>query len=90
MAFYTVMIPPPGSGGARDEIEQAQLLPETFAWPAFVFGGFWLLGKRLWLATLLYVLLWGALLYASNRFGMTTAPADRPLDDRALSRSGGP
>lgn len=72
MAFYTVMIPPPGSGGVRDEIEQAQLLPETFAWPAFVFGGFWLLGKRLWLATLLYGLLWGVLLYASNRFGMTT------------------
>ena len=22
MAFYTVMIPPPGSGGARDEIER--------------------------------------------------------------------
>ncbi|MDP3257183.1 DUF2628 domain-containing protein [Bosea sp. (in: a-proteobacteria)] len=71
MAFYTVMIPPPGSGGARDEIEQARLLPETFAWPAFVFGGLWLLGKRLWLATLIYVLLWGALLYAGSRFGLT-------------------
>jgi hypothetical protein len=71
MAFYTVMIPPPGSGGARDEVEQARLLPETFAWAAFVFGGLWLLGKRLWLATLIYVLLWGALLYAGNRFGLT-------------------
>ncbi|KRE11867.1 hypothetical protein ASE63_19120 [Bosea sp. Root381] len=71
MAFYTVMIPPPGSGGARDEIEQARLLPETFSWPAFVLAGLWLLGKRLWLATLLYVLLWGALLYASNRFGLS-------------------
>ena len=71
MAFYTVMIPPPGSGGARDEIEQARLLPETFAWSAFVFGGLWLLGKRLWLATLIYILLWGALFYASDRFGLT-------------------
>jgi len=70
MAFYTVMIPPPGSGGARDEIEQARLLPETFSWPAFVFGGLWLLGKRLWLATLVYVLLWGAMIYASNQFGL--------------------
>ena len=43
MAFYTVMIPPPGSGGARDEIERARLLPETFTWPAFIFGGLWLL-----------------------------------------------
>jgi len=71
MAFYTVMIPPPGSGGARDEIEQARLLPETFSWPAFVLAGLWLLGKRLWLATLLYLLLWGALLYAGNRFGLS-------------------
>jgi hypothetical protein len=71
MAFYTVMIPPPGSGGARDEIEQARLLPETFAWPAFLLGGLWLLGKRLWLATLVYALFWGALLYASDQFGLT-------------------
>lgn len=72
MAFYTVMIPPPGSGGARDEIEQARLLPETFAWPAFFLGGLWLLGKRLWLVTLIYALLWGALFYASDRFGLTS------------------
>ena len=70
MAFYTVMIPPPGSGGARDEIEQARLLPETFSWPAFFLGGLWLLGKRLWLATLVYALLWGALFYASNQLGL--------------------
>lgn len=72
MAFYTVMIPPPGSGGARDEIEQARLLPETFTWPAFIFGGLWLLGKRLWLATLIYALLWGALFYARSQFGLTS------------------
>lgn len=71
MAFYTVMIPPPGSGGARDEIERARLLPETFSWPAFILAGLWLLGKRLWLATLLYLLLWAALLYAANRFGLS-------------------
>jgi hypothetical protein len=72
MAFYTVMIPPPGSGGARDEIEQARLLPETFTWPAFFLGGLWLLGKRLWLATLVYALLWSALLYARSQFGLTS------------------
>jgi hypothetical protein len=71
MAFYTVMIPPPGSGGAREEIEQARLLPETFSWSAFLVPALWLLGKRLWLATLLYLLLWGALLYAANRFGLS-------------------
>ncbi len=72
MAFYTVMIPPPGSGGARDEIERARLLPETFTWPAFIFGGLWLLGQRLWLATLIYALVWAALLYAGSRLGLVT------------------
>lgn len=70
MAFYTVMIPPPGSGGPREEIEQARLLPESFAWPAFVFGPLWLLGKRLWLASLILGLIWGGLFYAQNRFGL--------------------
>jgi hypothetical protein len=71
MAFYSVMIPPPGSGGPREEIEQARLLPETFTWSAFALGGLWLLGKRLWLATLIYALIWGALFYARTRFGLT-------------------
>ena len=31
MAFYTVMIPPPGSGGAREEIEGARLLFQIIA-----------------------------------------------------------
>lgn len=70
MAFYTVMIPPPGAGTARDEIEQARLLPESFSWAALIFGGLWLLGKRLWLAALIYALLWGALLYAQRSFGL--------------------
>ncbi|HEV7257474.1 MAG TPA: DUF2628 domain-containing protein [Bosea sp. (in: a-proteobacteria)] len=71
MAFYTVMIPPPGSGGLRDEVEQARLLPETFSWPAFFLSGLWLLGKRLWLATLVYAVIWAALFYAGSQLGMT-------------------
>jgi hypothetical protein len=66
MAFYTVMIPPPGSGGQREEIEQARLLPETFNWSAFLFSGLWLVTKRLWLWTLVYALIWGALFYAQR------------------------
>lgn len=75
MAFYTVMIPPPGSGGERDEIEHAQLLPESFTWSAFLLTGVWLLFKRLWLATFLFVLLWGALYYARNMLGLTSGAA---------------
>lgn len=74
MAFYTVMIPPPGSGGPRAEIEQARLLPESFTWSAFILTGLWLLGKRLWLATLLLALVWAGLFYARARFGFSGAP----------------
>lgn len=66
MAFYTVMIPPPGSGGQREEIEEARLVPESFSWSAFLFGGFWLLFKRLWLWTLVYAVIWGALFYVQR------------------------
>jgi hypothetical protein len=74
MAFYTVMIPPPGSGGAREEIEQARLFPESFTWPAFVLTGVWLLYKRLWLATLLFAVVWGAIFYARSRLGLSGLP----------------
>lgn len=70
MAFYTVMIPPPGSAGPRDEIERARLLPERFSWMALAFGGFWLLAKRLWLPTFILALVWIALIYARIRFGL--------------------
>jgi len=69
MAFYTIMTPPP-EGDRREEIEQARLIPESFAWGAFLFTGLWLLGKRLWLATLLFVLAWGLLIWLNSRFGL--------------------
>ena len=70
MAFYTVMTPPPAAGGRREEMEQARLIPESFSWGAFLLTGLWLLGKRLWLATLLFVLVWAGLLYLRSRFGL--------------------
>ena len=73
MAFYTVMTPPPDGSDRREEIEQARLVPERFAWGAFLFTGLWLLGKRLWLATLLFVLVWGALIWLNSRFRLGTA-----------------
>ena len=69
MAFYTVMTPPP-EGDRREEIEQACLIPESFATVAFLLTGLWLLGKRLWLATLLFVLFWGVLIWLNSRFGL--------------------
>ena len=70
MPFYTVMTPPPDGGDRREEIEQARLIPESFAWGAFVLMGLWLLGKRLWLATLLFMLAWIAIFYVQTRFGL--------------------
>jgi len=70
MAFYTVMTPPPGSGGLRSEIEQARLMPESFSWGAFLLTGLWLLGKRLWLATLVFVLIGAGLIYLRSRLGL--------------------
>jgi hypothetical protein len=70
MAFYTVMTPPPDGSDRREEIERARLVPERFAWGAFLFTGLWLLGKRLWLATLLFVLVWGLLIWLNSRFGL--------------------
>ena len=43
MAFYQALIPPPGAGGLREEVEQARLLPESFTFSALIFGGVWLL-----------------------------------------------
>lgn len=70
MPFYTVMTPPPDGGDRREEIEQARLISEHFAWGAFLLAGLWLLGKRLWLATLLFALFWGALIWLNSRFGL--------------------
>jgi len=69
MPFYTVMTPPP-EGDRREEIEQARLIPEHFAWGAFLLTGLWLLGKRLWLATLILVLAWAVVFYLNRRFGL--------------------
>ncbi|CAM5205945.1 hypothetical protein ARD30_17430 [Bosea thiooxidans] len=73
MAFYTVMTPPPAAGGWREEMEQARLVPDRFSWGAFLLTGLWLLGKRLWLATLLFVLVWAGLLYLRSRFGLDSS-----------------
>jgi len=70
MAFYTVLTPPPVPGRGGEDIERARLIPESFSWSAFVLTGLWLLGRRLWLGTLLFVLVWGGLAYLRSRFGL--------------------
>jgi hypothetical protein len=69
MAFYTVMTPPSTEGGDRAAIERARVIPDGFSLGAFLFHGLWLLGQRLWLATLLFALVWVALFYLQTRIG---------------------
>ncbi|SIQ95576.1 MULTISPECIES: DUF2628 domain-containing protein [unclassified Bosea (in: a-proteobacteria)] len=69
MAFYTVMTPPAAETGLREAVEQARVIPDSFSWGAFLLTGLWLLGRRLWLATLLFVLFWGAVWFVHGRFG---------------------
>lgn len=75
MAFYTVLTPPPKrggeirSGGPSEAMEQAVFLKDGFAVYAFLFTGLWLLAKRLWLAFLVFLLLWGGLLLAGSQLG---------------------
>lgn len=69
MAFYTVMTPPPAEGTGRSAVEQARVIPDGFSWGAFLLTGLWLLGRRLWLATLLFLLGWGAVWFLHGRIG---------------------
>lgn len=59
MAFYTVLTPPlePGKS-ATDQLESTIFLKDGFALFAFVFTGFWLLSKRLWLAFAIFLAIW--------------------------------
>jgi hypothetical protein len=63
MASFTVHLPPEG----RARPESIVFLRDGFSGPAFVFGPFWLLWKRAWLAAGL----WALLLAAIAGFGAT-------------------
>lgn len=73
MAFYMVMTPPATEAGGREAIERARVIPDRFSWGALLFTGLWLIGQRLWLATLLFVLAWGAIVFVHSRFGFHTS-----------------
>jgi hypothetical protein len=70
MAFYTVMTPPAADAGPRGGIERARVIPDAFSWGAFLLTGLWLLGRRLWLATLIFALVWGAVWFVHRRLGI--------------------
>lgn len=78
MAFWTVLTPPAAAmAGAsladargRVALEEAVLLKDGFSLPAFIFTGFWLLAKRLWLALAVFVALWAAIGFGGRWLGL--------------------
>jgi hypothetical protein len=72
MAFYTAYIPPAEPGEpAPETLARAEVLKDGYSFPAFIFTGLWLIYKRLWLAALVYAALYGLLVLAQVKLGLT-------------------
>ena len=61
MRSFIVLMPPPNGDPSSDarsfaEVEKMRFLKEGFSFTAFLFFPFWALGKKLWLATLVYLI----------------------------------
>lgn len=70
MAVYTVHIPK-AFGGERPSPENIVFLRDSFSTPAFLFGPFWLVWRRAWLAAALWTVLLAALAGAGAAFGLS-------------------
>ena len=65
MPVYTIHKP---AASKPDQIEA--FVPDAWSWPAFIFGGFWLVFHRQWLAALGYGLLWLAIMVGGTWLGL--------------------
>jgi hypothetical protein len=52
---YSVFEPPERGGDAADHVERFMFVRDAFSFAAFLFGPFWFLWHRLWLALLGYI-----------------------------------
>ncbi len=67
MAIFTVHLP---QADSAERLLKAVFVKDGFRWWAFIFGPFWLLAKKLWLAFMVYVALSGALTWSFSHFGV--------------------
>jgi hypothetical protein len=74
MAVYTVLRPSVGVG--LKALDRTVFLSDRFCWPAFLFGPFWLLYRRVWLALLLTLVAIGLLAAAVFWFGWLRVNAE--------------
>jgi hypothetical protein len=98
MRVWTVHVQPiPATGTAGRPPRRAPVLVrEGFSWGAFLFGPFWLLAHRLWLAALLWLAVPVAAVLLAPFGGALLLPAAqfllgchaRDLQRRALARRG--
>jgi hypothetical protein len=70
MAFFTVLVPPAGTGGAREAAVEAEVIKDGFSFTAFIFTAFWLLYKRLWGAFFLFALVYAGLMWLRWQLGL--------------------
>ncbi|MFY9735540.1 MAG: DUF2628 domain-containing protein [Rhodoplanes sp.] len=73
MAVYSVLEPPPRSGGRDAGAERFVFVRDGFSWAAFFFGALWMLWRRLWLVLLGYLVVVGALEFLLRLIGASIA-----------------
>jgi len=69
MAVYTVHEPPRRNSDPLAHTTRFAFVRDGFSWPAFLFGPFWMLWHRLWLALIGYLLLAAAIAFALRAVG---------------------
>jgi uncharacterized protein (DUF58 family) len=65
MAIFVVLAPPLDDRGDPEQPERFRFVRDGFSWRAFAFGPLWMLRHRLWLALFLYIVIVGALVFAT-------------------------
>ncbi len=96
MRDWTVHVPPALDREGRPSRRAPVLVREGFSWGAFLFGPFWLLARRLWLAALLWLVAAAAVALLAPASAAVALPAlqfllgchARDLRRRALARRG--
>ncbi|MCX7323610.1 MAG: DUF2628 domain-containing protein [Hyphomicrobiales bacterium] len=70
MAFYTALTPPADPAlPLADQLGRTVFLKDGFSLHAFVFTGLWLLSKKLWLAFVVFAVIWAAIGFAGRMLG---------------------
>lgn len=70
MAFYTALTPPADpSLPLADQLGRTVFLKDGFSIYAFVFTGLWLLSRKLWLAFVVFAVIWAGVAFGGSYFG---------------------